>query len=553
MTATLRPLIIIILGLALLPSVARAQVEVLRARRELTGLSGTGAGGTIERALVRVDLRVTNVAYRKEVGVRWTSTDWRSHADAQAWWVSTFADGTERWQVVLDLGTVGRNVMAGGGRADMGPAFVRFAAFCRADGRAWWDSAGGADHAVALLAPTAQPLPQARTAPRVVRAGRELLLVGGQEREGYRLTVPDVLRLEPRTGAWERVAALPPSIPPAGAATGPGLSPTILVGYEAAVVGRTLLIVGGAALHVGTRSQATLRLDLDAGSWSLGAPMPAPLGDRRACVRGGELHLVPVSRVRPAGDGDRAFVYDLARDAWAQVAVAGLDLAVAPRHVAAPLDGGLALLAGRDLLVYDAATRTIGRRGALPCDLLGSEPACALGGQLLVANVEADLARGTADALLVDPLAGGATRLGRAALLPWRATLAAGPTNAVVPPGGGQVRTVETALVLPGDVSRVDVWAPLERALATGESRTVVRVARDVGPGRRITLRGADGPLSWTRGADAAWRDGAWVFETTELLAPELVWKPLIDDRTWFPGADLRLRRGETTTLTWSW
>lgn len=86
-----------------------------------------------------------------------------------------------------------------------------------------------------------------------------------------------------------------------------------------------------------------------------------------------------------------------------------------------------------------------------------------------------------------------------------------------------------------------------------GESRTVLRVSRDVGPGHRVTIRGGAGPLSWGRGVDARWQDGQWVYETTELLAPEASWKPLVDDQVWLPGADLRVRRGETASLSWSW
>ena len=77
------------------PAQADGEVEVLRARRELTGLSETGSGGSIKRALVRIDLQVKDLAYAKEVAVRWTSDDWKSWADARAYWVEGFGDGTE--------------------------------------------------------------------------------------------------------------------------------------------------------------------------------------------------------------------------------------------------------------------------------------------------------------------------------------------------------------------------------------------------------------------------------------------------------------------------
>lgn len=536
-----------LLLLLLLPSAALAQgeVEVLRARRALSYLSSNGNGASIYRAEATVDLAVKDLAYAKEVGVRFSTDDWRTSAEARAHWVARLADGREHWRAVVDLGTVGRNVRLGQERGDMGPAFVRFEAFQRTLGQTYRDDGG---QAAAVLAPLAQPLPQARTAARTALVDGTLYLVGGQQRETYRFTLPEVLRLDAATGEWTTVAALPRVPGPSG-----GTSPELLVGYEVAAVGRRLHVLGGTHLRVGGHSTADLILDLDGGAWSTGSPLPGPLHDRRAVVVGHDLHLVPTTSARPAGDTAHAYVLDGATGAWRREAVAGLSLLAGARFVTAAHDGRLLLFGGaarRDVLVYDGRTRTIARAGSCPTDLTGAEPAVVLGGQVLLANVDVDLGRGDAAALLYDPVAGDFTRLPRRPLLPFEATLAAAPPALVAGPGGHPVARLHAALVLTG-TSRVDTWLPEAGVLARGESRTLLRVQRDTGWGHRVTVRGAGGPLSWWQGREARWTPGhVWVFETTDLLEDVLVWKPLVDDARWLPGADLRVRRGETLTVT---
>ncbi|MBX3467246.1 MAG: hypothetical protein KF878_10160 [Planctomycetes bacterium] len=547
--------------LTLAPARGQDEVRVLRARRALSYLSSNGNGASIYRAEAEVDLAVRSPTFAKDVGVRWSADGWRTFADAPAAYVGRLSDGAEHWRARVDLGTLGRGVRLGAERGDMGPAFVRLAAYLRAGGRAAWDNAGGGDHAAALLAPVAAPLPQARRAPAAVLVDGALHVVGGREREGYGFTVPDVLRLDPATGEWTRVAALPP-IPssPAGAA-GPSVSPEVLAGAEVVAVGRRLFVLGGTVIKIGTRLTSTLVLDLDTRAWSVGPPLPAPLGDRRAVAVDGAVHLVPTSHVRGPGDTDRAFVLDAGASAWRQVAVAGLSLAAGTGYVAAAHDGRLFLLGGRvagpagahlrDALAYDGRTRTLRRLGSLPVDLTGAEQAVVVGGQVLVANVEPDLGRGDAAALLFDPVAADVVRLPRRPLLPFEATLGPAPAALIAGPGGANPRRLHAALVFTG-TSRVDTWSPEDGVLARGEARTVVRVQKDVGWGRRVTVRGEAAPLAWARGLDARWTAGdVWVFETTDLLEDVLVWKPLVDDRTWYPGADLRVRRGETLTTTW--
>jgi hypothetical protein len=545
----------LLLLLVLLAPLAAAQdeVRVLRSRRALSYLSSNGNGASIYRAETHVDLGVRNVAFAKQVGVRWTSDDWRTWNDAAASYVGPLGDGTERWRVTIDHGTIGTNVMLGGERGNMGPAFVRFAAYLRANGRERWDNARGADHAVALCAPAAEPLPQARRAPKVVMIDRVLYLVGGQESEGYRFTVPDVLRLD--GSSWTRVAAMPQV--PFGATPGPTHDASVLAGYEVAAVGRRLFVLGGTMIKIGTRSTATLSLDVDSGAWTVGAPLPGPLHDREAVVVGREVHLVPASRGRAPGDTDRAFVLDTTTGAWRSEAVTGLDLLAGAAYVTAALDGKLYFFGGRnglrDALAYDARTRTVTRLGTVPADLTGVEPAVALGGLITIANVDVDLGRGDAAALVFDPAARDFVRLARRPMLPFETTLAAAPRTLVAGPGGNPVRRVDAAFAFTG-TSRVDTWLPPEGVLAQGESRTVLRVQRAAGLGHRVTVRGGAGPLRWDGGQDARWSSGdVWTFETTDLLEETLAWKPLVDDGAWFPGADLRVRKGETQTITWSW
>lgn len=542
--------------LVLLATPALAQqdeVRVLRARRALSYLSSNGNGASIYLAHTEIDLAIRSASFAKDVGVRWTTDGWVTHGEAAAHWVSSLADGSERWHVRLDHGTVGTNIRLGNERGDMGPLFVRFAAYLRVAGRSTWDNARGADHAAALLAPVAQPLPQARTAPRTVTVDGTLYLVGGQERETYRFTVPDVLRLDRDTGAWTRVASMPRMPGPGG-----GFSPEVLVGYEVAATGRKLHVMGGSIIKVGGRVTSTMSLDLDAGAWSVGPDLPGPLHDRKPVAVGDALHLVPTSSLRPAGDSDRAYVLDAGATAWRSEPVTGLGLLAGSSYVSAAHDGRLFLFGGRlgagqvlrDALAYDGRTRAITRVGTCPADLTGVEPTAVLGGRVLVANVDVDLGRGTASALFFDPVTGAFTALPRRPMLPFEATLAAAAPTLVAGPGGVNPRRLHAALVFSG-TSRVDTWAPDEGALAAGESRTILRVTRDAGWGHRVTIRGGAAPLGWSRGQETRWTPGhVWVFETTDLLEDVLVWKPLVDDRQWYPGADLRVRKGETLSVT---
>ena len=533
------------------------EVEVLRAERRLSYLGSNGNGASIYRAQAVIDLQVEDLAWAKRVGVRWSADGWQTAAEATGYWVEDWDGRHERWRVELDLGTVGKNVRLGAERGDMGPAWIEFDAFVTQRGQTARDDADGRHHALALLAPDAEPLPQARSGARLVRLGPELYLVGGQERETYRFTVPDVLRL--REGRWERVAELP-SIP-LGSGPGPTMSPTILSGYEAVGAGGEVLIMGGTAIHVGSRLTAVLRLDPHSGAWRRGADLPGPLEDRRAVVHGGEVHLVPTTRVRPAGDGGQVWIYDLAADTWRREPLPGLALLEEGGFVCAAAPDRAWFLGGRSggaalqrVLVYEAAARSLRLVGSCPLPLTGAEPALALGGQrVLLANVGWEPGRASAEAWEWDGLAGTFRALPAHPALPWGAVLGAAPEALVAPPGGGQGRRVAPLLVFSG-TSQVDAWEPERGVLARGLARTVLRVQRRVAHGQRITIRGDRPPFSWGRGLEARWTPGdVWVFETTELLAPGARWKPLLDDERWLPGADLSARRGETTTVNASW
>src|SRR5688572_17845320 len=85
---------------------AADEVRVLRGKRRLTGLSGTGAGGTIEKLDIEVDLKVKNLAFQKVVGIRWSADDGATWKDANAYWVANFEDGSEHWRVALNVGTI---------------------------------------------------------------------------------------------------------------------------------------------------------------------------------------------------------------------------------------------------------------------------------------------------------------------------------------------------------------------------------------------------------------------------------------------------------------
>ncbi len=160
-----RPTLVLAATLLLLLAPAahgQDEVQVLRARRALSYLSSNGNGASIYRAETEVDLAVRSASYAKDVGVRFTTDGGQTHADAAAYWVGPLSDGREHWRVRLDHGTLGRNVRLGAERGDMGPLFARFSAYLRVGGHTVWGRDGAADHASALLAPVARPLPQAR-------------------------------------------------------------------------------------------------------------------------------------------------------------------------------------------------------------------------------------------------------------------------------------------------------------------------------------------------------------------------------------------------------
>lgn len=133
-------------------------------------------------------------------------------------------------------------------------------------------------------------------------------------------------------------------------------------------------------------------------------------------------------------------------------------------------------------------------------------------------------------------------------LLPFEAVLGPAPTTLVAGPGGVNPRRVSAALVFTGS-SRVDPGRP--RRASWPEARRAPCSACSGTSAGGAGSPAAAPPLGWERGQAARWTPGdLWVFETTDLLEDVLAWKPLVDDQARPPGPDLRVRRGETRTIT---
>lgn len=531
--------------LAALPTLAADEVRVLRGRRVLTGLSSTGMGGSIEKLDLEVDLSVANLSYDKVVGIRYSTDEGKTFVEANGYWVETFEDGREHWRVATNAGTVGRNVLSGGARADMGPAFVRYSAFFKANGQTYTDGATRS-HAIAVLAPSIEPLPELRAAPKTALVGDELFLVGGQSNGAYNMTVPSVLKLETRTGRWTKVADFP-QIPPPW--PGAPLDPSLLFHFETFVVGSSIHVVGGEIIKVGGRPLENMALDTKTGTWTQKAALPGGLEGRRAVVKGDEVHLVRTNRSpgHVASD-EKVYVYATKTDTWTTAPVAGIDLLVANDYACEAAAGKLFYF-GADTLSYDPAARRIERLPASPFPIVGLPLVAALdASRIVLANANADFANDRSDVLVFDALARSFTKVANGPLLAWSSKLATAP-SVRISDSGSPARTVSTLLVLNG--TRVDTFEPFTNALTRASARTIFKVQADVGWGHRVTIRGSASPLGWTLGVEATWTSGnVWVFETTELLGPRVRWKPLVDDQRWRSGEDLTVSAGETTVVS---
>lgn len=105
-----------------------------------------------------VDLSVYDLAYEKDVGIRWTDDNWATWHDAAAWYDGELGGGWQRWGV--DITPIGTRSTDGqtnkwenlyGGWRTVTGVTVQFAVYYRAAGGEWWDNNGGQNYSVSLF------------------------------------------------------------------------------------------------------------------------------------------------------------------------------------------------------------------------------------------------------------------------------------------------------------------------------------------------------------------------------------------------------------------
>lgn len=115
-------------------------------------------GGTSTRYNIWVDVAIYNLAYDKNVGIRWTDDNWATSHDAAAWYEGSLGGGWEQWGVdIAPLGALATEPGAmkwanryGSTRYVTGPVTIDYAVYYRAAGGEWWDNNGGANYHLTL-------------------------------------------------------------------------------------------------------------------------------------------------------------------------------------------------------------------------------------------------------------------------------------------------------------------------------------------------------------------------------------------------------------------
>lgn len=95
---------------------------------------------------------------------------------------------------------------------------------------------------------------------------------------------------------------------------------------------------------------------------------------------------------------------------------------------------------------------------------------------------------------------------------------------------------------------------PSTTAALAGSALTTVEVKFNAGFGNSVFLRGNGGGLNWERGIPLVCVDGeTWRWSGT--IQEPIVFKPLINDRVWATGSDLKIKPGQKLEVrpTFGW
>lgn len=107
---------------------------------------------------VWVDMSVYNLAWQKDVGVRWTDDHWATSHDASAWYEASLGGGWEQWGVdIAPIGTRSSDARTtkwsnfyGSWRVVTAPVTIEYALYYRVAGAEYWDNNGGQNYSLTL-------------------------------------------------------------------------------------------------------------------------------------------------------------------------------------------------------------------------------------------------------------------------------------------------------------------------------------------------------------------------------------------------------------------
>ena len=98
------------------------------------------------------------------------------------------------------------------------------------------------------------------------------------------------------------------------------------------------------------------------------------------------------------------------------------------------------------------------------------------------------------------------------------------------------------------DFTIPEVVAPVVEAPKPPKT-TQIAVNYDVGFGNALFIRGSASPLNWGKGVEMHYKDGKWVYETSDVFDKPIEYKFLVNDKKWENGNNHKIAHGQTEVL----